>query len=260
MFLIEPQRTQYDLHFQIAGIPVRVHPLFWLAALILGYTGAQGSEDAGALVLVWVSAMFVSILVHELGHAFTMRYFGESPQVVLYLMGGLAISGGSASSLNYGGRHRSRLSQIIISAAGPAAGFLLAGWVVALLLATGGGVVFAGQIIPFITGVSNPYLYALVFYLLLINVLWGLINLLPVYPLDGGQIARELLVGKNPSEGMRQSLWLSVVTGAAVAVLGLIFLKSLFMAILFGSLAFSSYQLLQSFGGHGGGGFGGRPW
>jgi len=44
--------------------------------------------------------------------------------------------------------------------------------------------------------------------LLFINVLWGIVNLLPVYPLDGGQIAREVLVAVNPRAGIQQSLML----------------------------------------------------
>jgi hypothetical protein len=51
---------------------------------------------------------------------------------------------------------------------------------------------------------------------------------------------------------MAKSLWLSVIVGAAVAVVGLVVLESIFLAILFGVLAFSSYQILQQFGG--------RPW
>ncbi len=73
MFSFEPPRTAYDLHFQIAGIPVRVHPLFWLATLILGSNSWSGDgnvdPDAGMKLLIWVGVMFVSILVHELGHS-----------------------------------------------------------------------------------------------------------------------------------------------------------------------------------------------
>ena len=47
--------------------------------------------------------------------------------------------------------------------------------------------------------------------MLYVNIFWGLVNLLPVYPLDGGQIARELLELASPADGVRQSLWLSVI-------------------------------------------------
>ena len=61
--------------------------------------------------------MFVSILVHELGHAFVQRYFGGRPWITLYGFGGLA----SCNDCD-----RSPRSQIIISLAGPLAGFLFA--------------------------------------------------------------------------------------------------------------------------------------
>ena len=52
MFSMEPQRTDYDLNFHCLGFPVRVHPLFWLAGLILGASGAWDTQgnvvpDAG---------------------------------------------------------------------------------------------------------------------------------------------------------------------------------------------------------------------
>ena len=60
----------------------------------------MGNSDAAVNILIWVAVLFVSILVHEFGHALTMRYFGSEPRVVLYMMGGLAIadSSGSATS------------------------------------------------------------------------------------------------------------------------------------------------------------------
>jgi len=81
--------------------------------------------------------------------------------------------------------------------------------------------------------------------LLWVNVFWGLINLLPVFPLDGGQVARNVLIQYDPWDGVRKSLWVSVVTGGILAVVGLIGFHSVYIAILFGFLAFQSYQSLQ---------------
>lgn len=55
--------TPYDLRFQLLGMPVRVHPLFWLVAAMLGWR-----NENIPLVLIWVGCVFVSILVHEYGH------------------------------------------------------------------------------------------------------------------------------------------------------------------------------------------------
>jgi len=86
---------------------------------------------------------------------------------------------------------------------------------------------------------------------LFVSIFWGVINLLPVYPLDGGNIARELLLKLNPRDGIRQSLILSAVTGGVIAVVALVQLGSLLMALLFGYLAYGSYQTLQSYSGGG---------
>jgi Zn-dependent protease len=254
VFAAEPPQTQYDLHFRILGIPVRVHPLFWLMGLILGLRGGDPMY-----VVIWIGVLFVSILIHELGHAFTMQYFGQNARVVLYMMGGLAIPDSSPWQVRSSRRTRGPLEQILISAAGPGAGFLLAAIVVGTVCAAGGsarlGLLF--QVIPFplvtLPETANDRVADLVGCLLWVNIFWGLINLLPVYPLDGGQIARELFVTADPYAGVARSLWLSVVVGGVIAVAGLVLLKSVFVAILFGVLAFSNYQMLQHFGG-------GRPW
>jgi membrane-associated protease RseP (regulator of RpoE activity) len=81
--------------------------------------------------------------------------------------------------------------------------------------------------------------------LLWVNIFWGVINLMPVYPLDGGNVTRYALLKADPWNGVRRSLWISVIAGAIIAAVGLIFFRSLFMALLFGFLAFQSYQSLQ---------------
>ena len=68
MFLFQsPPQTSYDLRFSIAGIPVRVHPLFWVIAILFGL-----SSSSLIHILLWFFAIFLSILIHELGHAFAM--------------------------------------------------------------------------------------------------------------------------------------------------------------------------------------------
>ena len=250
MFAGEPAQTQFDLQFRIAGIPVRVHPLFWLMAFLIG---ASGGERLA--LVIWMAAVFVSILVHELGHAFTMRYFGQDARIVLYMMGGLTIPDSSPWRVNSGRRVRGPLPQILISAAGPGAGFLLAGLVTAIVFAVGGLVRFhlAHGFVPIpvvaLPEAANEQWYAVVESLLWVNIFWGLMNLVPVYPLDGGQIAREVLVAKDPWEGVVKSLWLSVVVGGAVALLGFVVLHDRFLGILFGLLAFSNFLAIQNLRG-----------
>ena len=251
----EPNPTAWDVRFQLLGIPVRVHPFFWLAGLILG-GGSRGGE-----LLIWVAALFVSILVHELGHALMMQRFGIGSHIVLYMMGGLAIPDGP----RWGRLRGDARESVLISLAGPGAGFALAALVVAGILLSGGEFRLRLENFPrffqFRLGmaIDSDSWYALIGAMLYINIFWGLVNLLPVYPLDGGQVARALFVQADPWGGVIKSLWLSVIVGAVVAVWGLSQQpSSIFMAILFGTLAFQSYLAIQQQSGGGWGG--GSPW
>ena len=122
MLLGEPSRTQYDLNFALFGIPVRVHPLFWLVACC----SAMPNGGDGSAILTWIAAVFFSILIHELGHAMVIRIRRIYPWIMLYSMGGLA-SCDPASTRRWTMR-TTHWRQILICAAGPVAGFLLAAW------------------------------------------------------------------------------------------------------------------------------------
>ncbi|MBC7852618.1 MAG: hypothetical protein IAF94_04205 [Pirellulaceae bacterium] len=261
MFLAEPNQTPYDLHFSVLGFPVRVHPMFWLMGLIMGFGDVMS-------VFISIVVAFVSILIHELGHALMMRRFGRESHIVLYLMGGLAIEGSGSSFGGFRSRgSRTTYEQVLISAAGPGAGFVLAGVVVGILFAMGGHIqwIYLRDVLPIPQAVigedlaeirANLNLMILFNLLLGFNIVWGALNLLPVYPLDGGQIAQAVMVAKDPWGGLTRSLWISVFTGAIAAVMGGVFFSSIFMVLLFGSLAYSSYVALQQIGGGGRG----RPW
>jgi stage IV sporulation protein FB len=242
VLLAEPPQSPYDLHFSVLGIPVRVHPLFWAVALLFGLSGNQKPVD----MLFWVGTVFVSILVHEMGHALAARSYGWQPRITLHSFGGLA---------SYHPTFHNTRSQILITAAGPGAGFLFAGLIIALVALAGHRVVFGWQfgLLPFrYEGFESDQLNMLIGDLLYVNIFWGLVNLLPVYPLDGGQISRELFALVSPADSVRQSLWLSVITAAAVAVLAFTRLNDKYIALFFAYLAYTSYTTLQAFGAGGG--------
>jgi Zn-dependent protease len=245
-FFQVPPPTRYDLNFTLAGIPVRVHPLFWLIAILFGLN----SNTLIGLV-IWVVVVFISILIHELGHSMAMRMYGQESFIVLHMMGGLAVPQSSRWRARGGDEST---QQIVISLAGPIAGFLFAGLVIALVVVLGGAVSI-NWLFGFIP-IPSAFLPAggsigntIISVLLWVNVFWGLINLIPVYPLDGGHVARNLFIKADPWDGFRKSLWLSTIAGAIVAVAGLIFLRSIWIGLLFGILALQSYQTLQGRGG-----------
>ncbi|HEY1598693.1 MAG TPA: site-2 protease family protein [Pirellulales bacterium] len=258
MFFVEPPPSPYDLHFNVGDVPVRVHWTFWLMTLLLG-AGADGDP---ARVLLWTVAEFACILVHELGHVAAFRYYGMNAHVVLHSFGGLAIP----TSGRWGGRGRSRetwLADVVISLAGPVAGFAFAA-VIFLGLALGGraphlhfdlvsSVPIFVEWEPFNANNVNRLLQ----YMQFINIFWGLVNLLPIIPLDGGQVARAVAAKVYPADGLRLSLILSVVAAVGMAAFCFLRWEEVFAAIFFAYMAYQSYQMLQQVSG---GGFGGRGW
>ena len=257
MFFLEPGRTQFDLNWRMFGIPVRVHPMFWIISAAMGWSAL---EDGFQFLLLWVACVFVSILVHEMGHVVMGRLFGSSGHIVLYSFGGLAVG---SNTQPY------RWQRIAVSFAGPLAGFLLFG----VLLA--GVAVFAPRRFDLLTdrllgmvglgrglwmfGEGRPTLVGeAINDLFWINLRWGLVNLLPVWPLDGGQISRELCTWASPGQGVRASLAISGVVAALIALDGasehfwhrpLIphfpSIGGIYTAIFFGLLALSSFMAMQ---------------
>jgi Zn-dependent protease len=235
--LVEPeQRTQFDLSWRMFGIHVRVHPLFWLVAAVLGgyYLDAYGA----IYLLIWIACVFVSVLVHELGHVVMGRIFGSRGHILLYGFGGLAI--GSTELAN-------RWKRIAVLFAGPGAGFLLYGLVYL------GWLYFFPLVEP---GPAHFNVGITLRMLLMINLLWGLFNLLPIYPLDGGQISMELFSAASARNGPRLALGLSCALAALIAVNSILAanghallpwlpLGGAYTAILFGMIAVENLMMLQ---------------
>src|ERR1700733_11897336 len=119
--MLGASETPYDLRFRLLGIPVRVHPLFWLVAAVLGFSANDRNLP---MVAVWVACVFVSILVHEYGHALMARALGSSPSIVLWGMGGLCYSQAERQTL---------LQRLAVVLSGPAAGLGL--YVIVMLVA-----------------------------------------------------------------------------------------------------------------------------
>jgi stage IV sporulation protein FB len=223
---VEP--TSYDLRFSLLGIPVRVSPWFWLMGAILGYNFVHRGFD---FLLTWMLAVFVSILVHELGHALTARSFGYPPRILLYQFGGMAMYEPY--------RDYTRSRSIAITLAGPGAGFLLFGLTLAFRL----------LVYPFLPAADLPprtaeLLDHAIWVLLFINLAWGLLNLLPVLPLDGGQVCRDVCSILSPHRGVIYAAWISVFVAAGAAAL-LFMAGMIFGAILFAMLCVQNFTAIQ---------------
>lgn len=216
------QPTEYDLQFSVFGIPVRVIPTFWLLAALLGWSLIQ----LGLIyVLVWILVVFVSILAHELGHALTAARLGYPPRIFLYHFGGVAM-------FTPHGNYTAGKS-ILITLAGPAVGLLL------------GGAVFITSQVLVIRGVAiHPLALRAIGMLLFVNIWWSLLNLLPVLPLDGGQICRDVCTSINPRRGELWSIRIALVVSGAVALWAFTS-QQLYLGILFGLMCYQNFQQLQ---------------
>jgi stage IV sporulation protein FB len=242
VFLAEPPPSQGDVHFSLLGFPVRIHPYFWLMMILL-----SGLNVDPVFFMTWVAAVLLCILLHELGHALVMRAYGYDASIVLYSFGGLAIPRAG----RYGFRNAGPWGQILICLAGPGSGFLLAALLALGLHYLGGYPVFFLEdswrdIVPRVL-LPNRVVDDFVFQVFYISVWWGLVNLLPVFPLDGGQVALQVFTLLHPQDAMRQALILSVIVGGLMCFVAFVQWHSVYVGILFLWLTYSSFSALQSF-------------
>jgi Zn-dependent protease len=215
--------TEFDLQFRCFGVPVRVTPWFWLGGVVLGWPAINaGRYD---LLIVWLVCLFVSILVHEMGHALLAKAYGWPPTVMLYHFGGVAMF-----QPHYG---YTPLRSILVSFAGPGAGFLLCGLVVAVHV----GLMLANVKLD---ELAEDALWQLEW----INLVWGLVNLLPVLPLDGGRISQEVFQWMSPRSGYTWALRLGIVMAGAAA-LCFFMLRMNFAGIMFAIMCVENIQLHQ---------------
>lgn len=204
------------MNFRLLGVPVRISPFFWVVTAMLGW----GDGDMQR-VAIWVGCVFLSIMVHEMGHALTNRLFGRSPAIVLHGMGGLCFSEGP---------NISAWQRILVLFNGPFAGFLLYG-VLSLVMTK--------------VTIEDPNYLEVVSNLLFINLIWGLMNLVPIWPLDGGQITGVILMKLSPRRGQEFTHGLSLLIAGVIAILLYQKTNEIYLLLLMGIFAMNNFQMLQ---------------
>lgn len=212
------------LSFRIFGIPVRVEPWFWLTMLFIG-GGLHASDSLGfMLVGIFALAGFISILVHELGHALTIRKFGLPTSIALVAFGGFA---------TYPQGVLDRKQSFLVSGAGPALQFCL-----------GLSLVLVLKIVPI---PPESLLHELVWDLMIISIIWSIFNCLPIYPMDGGQLLAAVLGPKRQRWVFITGATCAILIGIASYVYRLGFILPIFMAL----LAWKNWQDFQNTGNRG---------
>jgi len=204
------------IDFSIGPFPVRIHWSFVLVTVLIGLDMRNP-----LLTVSWLLIVFVSILLHELGHALVAERYGMVPSIMLYSMGGMTIP--------LHNKRLTHLQEIILSLAGPLAGLTL------------GGLVFVGMI--FLPETSS-LVDAIVGQLLWVNLGWGLLNLLPMLPLDGGHVMRSLYQWLRRTYDERMPLKISIGVGV-VLILAALLLGQFFGALLAFYFTFSNFNALR---------------
>ena len=221
--------------FRLFGIDVWLHWSWFIVAYLQFQLGGDRFNNSLWHVATYLS-LFGIVLLHEFGHSLACKSVGgHADRIILWPLGGVAFV-----------RPPPRPGAVLWSiAAGPLVNLLLAPVTLSLLL-----LVLSLNLDNDPRTWSDIERYAVA--VTSINIMLFIFNMLPIYPLDGGQIAREVLVQQNPGKGIIQSLWLSVFTAACLAVFALS-RESIFMTLMFGYLAYSSYATIQAYTGRGGG-------
>jgi membrane-associated protease RseP (regulator of RpoE activity) len=196
------------------GIPVTILPIFWITLTILGALNLGVSNSAQLLSLaLFVLAGFLSILVHEYGHALMIRTFRLPTSITLHGFGGFA---------SYPAGVLNRFRSFLVTVAGPG---------LQLLLAAGAYALRISGTLP-----DTP-ISTFVLFVFWVSLFWALFNCLPIYPLDGGRMLESLL-------GPRRQKVVFLV-GFSTAVLAGIFFATkgtFIMAIFMGMFAWENWN------------------
>jgi len=178
------------LSFRLGPFPVTVYPWFFLSAVLLG-----GNYGFGWQMAAWIIVVFLSVLIHELGHAVVGRAFGGHPEIHLQAFGGVTFPQFS--------RRPSPGRQFVLSVAGPVFGLLL-------------GAAAYAMVRTFPPAAGSPVEWTMQQFMR-VSILWAIFNLLPILPLDGGQMMLAAIEGLRRRPSVALASWISVAIAVAVA-------------------------------------------
>lgn len=237
------------IHLTILGVPVRILPWHWLTMAFLGGGFSLRSTDMLPLLLLFMIAGFISILCHEMAHALVGRHYGGgSAQVTLSWFGGY--------TEYYNNRHRTRFGRLAAIAAGCAANMLIVLLCLIFLfihlrmdiphfLQSGITFIFYGQYSGFYMAQNNladsslilPY--GFLGSLMWTSFWWGLLNLMPIYPLDGGKILDHF------AKSHKTTYMTGLILGAALGLLGFMY-NQIFIGAFMIFFAYENFKLYKN--------------
>ncbi len=192
------------ISFQAFGVPVRLHITFLILASIVLISGL-GESRSSIVYVLFVAGLFLSLLLHEFGHALMTRSFGvRTIEIVMFPIGGIA-------RLD---RRLQPVEEFAVAVAGPLVNLFLAGafWVLATM----------NDHIVSLAGISNSTDDNLGAQLFFGNLLLAAFNLVPAFPMDGGRIFRALLSRfRTEEEATRLATWVGRMIAISLALYAL---------------------------------------
>lgn len=200
------------IRFSLFGFPIAIHWMFWVTCALLGGGATANTPAEFQRLIAWMLAALISVIIHELGHAFLQRRYGARVQIMLVALGGLAIPD----------RGFTRAQHIKISLAGPFIQILVGYTAWRLLRMSSGDAVVIQQ---FLSAFG------------LISMVWGVFNLLPIYPMDGGRVLLHFLGPR-----LEKITYMVGLIGAAILALLALKFGGFFMTIVLGMMAFENFQ------------------
>ena len=174
---------------RISGIDIAIHPTWLIAVIFIAWTIAslfERSFSSWSTTQYWTGAvigalaLFVSVLIHELAHSITAQRLGLPVEgITLFIFGGVS---------QIRGRYKRARDEFLVAFVGPLSSLILGGLALLLWL----------TLRP---DRGDPsLLVGIIFYLGFMNVLLGVFNLIPGFPLDGGRVLRSIVWGWSNSE------------------------------------------------------------
>lgn len=241
------------LRFTVFGIPTEINPFSWLILGILGLMMFSSYPTPLQPALIFVVVGMLTLLAHELGHALTARAFTKvTPMIIIANLGGVTYTPV---------RMPTRAKHFLMVLAGPMAGFALGG-LIAVIMGVQIGSISSALLyymidpLQFIPGIELPDAaawavyraiesgalghFGFLFYSIsfMICFWWTVFNLLPIIPMDGGQLL--LTASNNPRLTGGIGLALSALVGIWFLTGG-----SVFMALMMGYFAWINWQILK---------------
>jgi Zn-dependent protease len=204
------------------GTTIWLRPSFLILMALFVFLDLD-SQVKIAHALLWIPVLLVSVLVHELAHAATIAAFGYGPSTIE--LGGW---GGQTSNA----RRSKPWHEVVVSVAGPVSSLLLGGCFLVIFIAA--------------HEQFTPEVFVFVRLMLWANIAWGIFNMLPIFPLDGGQVLFNSLCHFTASQ---KALGVTTVLSIVLALtlgLGALWARQFFVAVIAASLVMQNWQTWKS--------------